>query len=376
MSPPLDPHAVLTHLREQGVGYFTGVPDSVLATFCTQLDTLAPGEHVIAANEGGAIGLALGDYLASARVPLVYLQSSGIGNAINPLLSLASPEVYGIPMLLLIGWRGEPGRSDEPQHLPQGRVLRHLLEACCVAHGVLDTPGERWRAQFTQLLETAQHRQGPAAMIVPAGTFEKHSPPKATSALPTREAAIDAVLGASADETIMVASTGMAGRELFELRTRHGQDHGRDFYSVGGMGHASQIALAIAVRQPGRQVLCLDGDGAALMHLGGLATLASLAPPNLVHVVLNNGVHDSVGGQPTVAQDIDLVSVAAALGYRHAQRTESVETLSRAVSAGQARPGPCLIDARIGRGWRADLGRPTHSPQMQKCKLMRALGAD
>jgi phosphonopyruvate decarboxylase len=364
---------LLREMLDRGIGFFAGVPDSLLAPFCASLARLPRSEHVIAANEGAAIGLAIGHYLARGAVPLVYMQNSGLGNAVNPLTSLADPEVYGVPLVLLIGWRGAPGEPDEPQHAKQGRITPDLLDVLEIPYQVLDGDCAEPAALVRRALAVARRRSGPSAIVVRRGAFAPHTPSMAAPRFPLkREEAIAALLAGLDPNSPIVATTGMIGRELFELRSRTGAGHARDFLCVGGMGHASQVALGLALARPGRKIVCLDGDGAALMHLGGLATIGA-SGASILHVVLNNGQHGSVGGQPTVALEIDLPGAARALGYAEASRVETAAELGGALVDVRSTTGPALLEVRVAPGERADLGRPTIWPQDAKRRFMEAL---
>ena len=355
---------VHARLLERGVSFYAGVPDSLLAPFCAWVaDHTDPARHVITANEGSAVALAAGHHLASGELGLVYLQNSGLGNAVNPLTSLADAEVYGIPMLLMIGWRGEPDTEDEPQHRKMGRVTGPLLDAIGVPYSVLPGEAEAAAASIDAAVEASRARSGPHALLVPAGRFEPYAKRPGPDEVYEmgREQALSILLEAVGADAAVVSTTGMASRELFELREARGERHERDFLTVGSMGHCSQIALGIALAQPGRELWCIDGDGAAIMHLGGLATIGAIAPPGLRHVVLNNAAHDSVGGQPTVAQRIDLCAIARACGYREVHRAEDENALRAALE--DLGEGPILLEVRVRRGARADLGRPTLSTQ-------------
>jgi len=371
----LAPSFLFELLKEHGTTFFAGVPDSLLKDFCAYLtDHTTPVEHIIPANEGSAVALAAGHHLATGGIPLVYMQNSGLGNALNPLLSLADPEVYAIPMLLLIGWRGEPGVKDEPQHVKQGKVTPALLEAAGIPYAVLSGEEAAARDQVRLAYEGMKAVQGPYALLVRKDTFSAHTlrSAPANTCLLSREEALKAVAALAEPRDIVVATTGMISRELHEDRTASGLGHARDFLTVGSMGHASQIALAIALHTPGRRIFCFDGDGAALMHLGGFATIGAQRPSNLVHIVFNNGAHDSVGGQPTAGFTVALTGIALSCGYVSACMVDSVEALASAVV--QARSGgPCLIEVRVRRGARKDLGRPTSSPVENKAALMREL---
>ena len=320
----LAPSDYLRVLGDAGVTFFTGVPDSLLKEFCACVTmSLKPEDHVIAANEGASVGLAIGHYIGTGSLPLVYLQNSGLGNTVNPLLSLASPEVYGTPMLLMLGWRGEPGKKDEPQHVHQGRVMVKMLEDMDLPVVVLSDDIAEAEAQTKAAAQQARDINGPVALVVKKGTFDKFAAPKAEADLPMgREEAIMAAAETLEDNAAVICTTGMPSRELFEFRARNEAGHHRDFLTVGGMGHSSQIALGLAMAQTDRPVYCFDGDGAALMHMGSMAITGQSGAKNLIHLVFNNGVHGSVGGQPTVGFDIDMPTIATVCGYVTAQRDD------------------------------------------------------
>ncbi|MDR1520309.1 MAG: phosphonopyruvate decarboxylase [Planctomycetota bacterium] len=346
-------------LERRGVDFCAGVPDTVVENFCNQVFVQPPaGGHVLAANEGGAVGLAAGHWLAAGKIPLVYMQNSGLGNAVNPLLSLADPEVFAIPMLLLIGWRGQPGVPDEPQHLKQGRVTQAILDSLEIPWQILDADFGKTLQVLDQAFRRLRQTPGPYALIAPKGCFEP-SPavPAGHAASLTREEAIRAIVAASHPGAAFVASTGMGPRELYEIREALGQGHERDFLNTGAMGHASMIALGAALARPGRRLICLDGDGALLMHLGALAIVPSLPCPNLTHILLNNGVHDSVGGQPNLFASLNAVALARVAGYRTAARAANLAELRVRLAEADG-DGPHFIETILARGFRQDLGRP------------------
>jgi phosphonopyruvate decarboxylase len=359
--------------------FFAGVPDSLLKHLGTHLEaTLPPAQHVIAANEGAAVALAIGHHLRTGSVPVVYMQNSGIGNAVNPLLSLADAEVYGIPLVLLIGWRGQPGVKDEPQHVKQGRVMTQLLDAMEIPYWVLPTEESDALAAAAEARDAAESSSRPVAILVEAGAFDKSessvTPTLLAADLPSREEALFAFAEAVGDEAAIVCTTGMLGRELFEYRESHPRPALRDFLCVGGMGHASSIAQGIALADPTADVWAFDGDGALLMHQGTLAVIAKAASPNFFHVVFNNGVHDSVGGQPTAIAGVDLPVVAEASGYRGSVRIRSCDEVATAVAEARAVGGPYLIEIQVHPGNRADIGRPTRTPAQSKVAFMAAVG--
>jgi len=384
----IDAEDFLTALHAEQVQFFAGVPDSLLKELCACFsDKLAAGQHVIAANEGGAIGLAIGHYLATHQPALVYMQNSGLGNVVNPIASLADPQVYGIPMLLVVGWRGELSADgaqihDEPQHVKQGQITLSQLEVMGIPYQVMSTQIDTAQQQLQTLLSQATKRQGPVALVVRKQSFapyQKTSTPAQPGAqladklpaLPSREQMIAAIVANLPQDAAVVATTGMASRELFELRKAQQAGHGRDFLTVGGMGHASQIACGIALAQPERQVVCIDGDGALLMHMGSLTISAQQA--NLLHIVLNNGAHDSVGGQPTVAAQLTLAEIASAAGYAQVYSVSGAESLNTALQQALASGKSSFIEVLCRKGARADLGRPTRTPAQNKQDFMQFL---
>jgi phosphonopyruvate decarboxylase len=369
----IKPNVFFDALVKAGVGYFSGVPDSLLKSFCAYVsDNTDTTNHVIAANEGAAVGLAMGYHLATGQLPLVYLQNSGLGNTINPLTSLVDTDVYSIPMLLLIGWRGEPGVKDEPQHVKQGRVTLDMLDSMQLPYTVIDVAEDDINTVIAQATESARTTGGAHALVVKKGSFDSYS---LNSELKqdfgwNREDAIKKIVAQLTSRDIVVATTGMASRELFECRVSLGQSHEQDFLTVGGMGHASQIALGIASQRKDRQIVCIDGDGAALMHLGSMAINGMSGMSNFKHIIINNGAHDSVGGQPTVAFDIDLPKIAQSCGYLHTHSCDSTATLDEALQNLFTAEGPAILEIKVNKGNRSDLGRPTTSPQQNKQAFM------
>lgn len=355
-----------------GADFFTGVPDSQLKALCNYLmDRYGtdPAHHIIAANEGNAAALAAGYHLATGKTPVVYLQNSGLGNIVNPLASLLSDKVYAIPCLFVIGWRGEPGVHDEPQHIFQGEATLPLLDALKVPYLILDSSVSE--EQLLAKLEEFRGRQ--AALVVRKGGLKYDKTPAYANPFPmSREEAIGHIL-AAAGKDFIVSTTGKASREVFELREGNGEGHGHDFLTVGSMGHSSSIALGVALQKPGRRIWCLDGDGAALMHLGAMAAIGAARPQNLVHVVLNNQAHESVGGLPTAAGTVDLPAIARACGYPEALSADSPEGLENALERVKHSQRLTFLEVKCALGARGDLGRPTTTPLENKAALMAAL---
>lgn len=372
----ITPEAFYTHLSLCGIDFYSGVPDSLLKSLCAFItDHSDVRHHIIAANEGGAIGLAAGYHLATGKIPAVYMQNSGMGNAANPLISLMDKDVYHMPVLLIIGWRGEPGQHDEPQHVKQGKVTIPLLDAMQVGHEVLTDKPQDLECQLKRVVETIRTNNEPFALIVKKGTFEPYSLNKTTASgwKMSREKAIQLVTCHLRKDDVIVSTTGMISRELFEFREQRQEGHAHDFLTVGSMGHASQIALGISLFKPERRVLCFDGDGASLMHLGSWGIAGVNASSNFYHIVLNNSAHDSVGGQPTVGSSVDFPAIAKACGYRTALSVQTEEELIKAIECLDSLEAPLLLEIKVAKGARKDLGRPTTTPIQNKNDLMNLL---
>ncbi len=354
-------------LCDEGIDFFAGVPDSLLKHFCTFIrQNVSESNNIITQNEGGAVALAAGHYLATGHLPLVYMQNSGIGNAVNPLLSLADPEVYSLPIVLLIGYRGEPGVHDEPQHKKQGMVTPALLDAMRYPYFILGSEPEEILRQTKEAIRIAKEQKTPVALVVRKGLFEEI--PSLHTMSDTKMTREDALEEISKLPGIFVSTTGFTSRELFEIRERRKEGHECDFLTVGSMGHSSMIALGIALAHPDLPVTCIDGDGAFLMHLGALAILGSRKPGNFTHIVINNGVHDSVGGQPTDIGALDLVKLASAAGYQRIESVSTREELHRILSENCS--GFRFIEVKVRPGARKDLGRPATTPQENCDALM------
>ena len=357
--------------------FFTGVPDSQLKALCDYLmsEYGISNKHVIAANEGNAVALAAGYHLATGRVPVVYMQNSGIGNIINPVASLMNDKVYGIPCVFIVGWRGEPGIHDEPQHIYQGEVTVKLLEDMDIRTFIIgkDTTEEQLTETmvgFKELLKKGKQ----VAFVVRKGALEFNQKVKyENSNQMVREEIIRHIVDATGED-IIVSTTGKASRELFEIREANGQSHAYDFLTVGSMGHSSSIALGIAMQKPEKKIWIIDGDGAALMHMGSMAVLGANAPKNIVHIVINNGAHETVGGMPTVAEKIDIVKIAEGCGYPGAVCVDNFEDLDGALMIARNKSELNLIEVKCSIGARADLGRPTTTAMENKERFMEYLG--
>lgn len=369
------PDFFIESLKQQEIEYFAGVPDSLLKQICAYMaEHLDKDRFTIAANEGGAVALAAGYHIATGKIACVYMQNSGEGNIINPLASLTDREVYRIPMLLLIGWRGRPGVHDEPQHVKQGKITTGLLNVMGVDYEILNKDEAVAEKQIQRAAEYIHTTGCTYALVVEKDTFDTYTKQPETAVLSLgREEAIRTVVASLPEKAAVVSTTGMISRELFEIREARGEGHEKDFLTVGSMGFASQIALGIALEKKDRKVYCFDGDGAVLMHLGGMAIVGSKAPENYIHLVFNNGAHDSVGGQPTVGLSVDLPAIAKAVGYTQVFSVDSREDLENVVKHAAELKGPVFIEVKVKKGNRKDLGRPTTTPRQNKEALMKYL---
>lgn len=368
---------VKTFTNILGADFYTGVPDSQLKALCNYLMNtygIDPKHHVIAANEGNCTALAAGYHLATGKVPVVYMQNSGEGNIINPVASLLNDKVYKIPVIFVVGWRGEPGTKDEPQHIYQGEVTVKLLEDMGIKSFVIrkETTEEEVKEAMTSFSATLSDGFDVAFVISKGALSYDEKVVYKNDNQMIREEIIKHIVKASGEDPI-VSTTGKASRELFETRVANGQSHKYDFLTVGSMGHSSSIALGVAINKPDQKIWCVDGDGAVLMHMGSMAVLGSQKPKNMVHVVINNCAHETVGGMPTVMGDVDLVAVAKACGYPKAVKVSTYDELDAELQKAKNSNELCLIEAMCSIGARDDLGRPTTTALENKENFMEYL---
>jgi phosphonopyruvate decarboxylase len=372
----INPQDFAKALKNNNIDFITGVPDSLLKDICAYITTFfSEKQHLIATNEGSAIALAIGSYLASGKVPLVYMQNSGLGNIINPLSSLADIEVYSIPIILLIGWRGELDINqiqihDEPQHVKQGKITEGQLKLLGIPYIILDSNSDIINV-IDRMHKLSLENSSPVAILVRKNTFSTFKiETNYNDNLLTRENVIE-ILANGLINFPIVSTTGMASRELFEIRKKNNQGHYRDFLTVGGMGHASQIAAGISLVKPDCKVVCLDGDGALLMHMGSMAISATI--PNIIHIVLNNGSHDSVGGQPTMGRKLVFKEIADKFNYKLTMTANSEDEIKECIEKIIKTDGSCFLEINCSTGARKDLGRPDRSPSQNKKDFMNFL---
>lgn len=395
-------------LSKQEIEFFCGVPDSLLKNLCAYIDDhYQSAAHVITANEGNAVAMASGYHLTTGKAAMVYMQNSGLGNTVNPLTSLADPQVYSIPMLLVIGWRGEPSVKDEPQHIKQGAVSEQMLDVLGIPYVILSqqTQDSQLDTQLNELMLQMHQQKRPVALLVRKGAFEKEAASTKTVSLTKalsqqgksqtyeqllyREQALKLLIDEIPDDALIVSTTGKTSRELFELRKAQGRTCA-DFLTVGAMGHASSIAMGAAIGNPQRLVVVIDGDGALLMHMGALPVIGQYPLSNLLHIVLNNGCHESVGGQATVANEIDIPNIADACGYQHCWQASSAQQIKDSITEALVLSTSAnittannsdenrranMIEVKIQAGSRDDLGRPTSTTIENKQAFMSKANA-
>ena len=372
-------YRLLSELENMGITTIAGVPDSTLKQFCDGIQTYEGGmEHYVTANEGAAVGVAIGSFLATGKPACVYMQNSGIGNAVNPLASLANKDVYGIPMLFIVGWRGEPGVKDEPQHVFQGKITCELFATLQVPYQVVDkeTTEEEMLTILAQAKKVLDNNEQ-FALIVKKGTFEKADPFVWENGNTIgREEVLGRILEMLPTDAAIVSTTGKISRELYEQSDRIFGHHNHIFMTVGGMGHASMIALGLAKKRPDKKVVCIDGDGAALMHMGAIPFIAQQAPENFYHIIINNQAHESVGAMPTGCQGTDFAKIAETAGYVKTLKIMALDEVQTALESVITEKGPVLVEILVSLDSRADLGRPKESARENKESFMNMLGVN
>jgi len=373
----INPLDFYKEIKIKGIDFFTGVPDSLLKELCLCIeDNNISNNHIIAANEGNAIAIASGYHLGTGKIPLVYMQNSGLGNAINPLLSLCDNKVYSIPLIMIIGWRGEPGIKDEPQHIKQGKIQVSLLKSMGIKSFTIDKNMSITSNIISSAINEAKSKNEPIALVIKKGTFSKYQLSKKNIILQnrdlmTRERSLEVIIKNLLEDTIVVSTTGKTSREIFEIRDKIDKDHSKDFLSVGSMGHCSSIALGIAISNPNKKVICIDGDGSLLMHLGSLSTIAKVKPKNFYHILINNQVHESVGGQETSIKYINVLGLVKSNNYKKIYSINNEIDLESVFKLFLNSEGPNFLEINVKSGSRDNLGRPYIKPIDNKKEFMK-----
>lgn len=362
-------------IEKLGIDFFTGVPDSQLKPFTNEIISRygVGRKNVIAANEGNAVGLASGYYIATDKPGCVYLQNSGLGNIFNPVTSLTNEEVYGIPVLYVVGWRGEPDVHDEPQHVFQGKITLQTLKLLNIKAFDIhkDITVEKMSEIFNEISQRFLNRES-SALVIRKGALENKTKVQFSNHNTlVRESAIKKIIECIPKESLITSTTGKISRELYENRELNGERHEKDFLTVGSMGHASSIALGQALSQKNKKIVCIDGDGAVIMHMGAMATIGAYQPANLLHIVLDNSAHETVGGIPTVSQKIDFVSMAKSVGYEEAYEVENLNTLESVLKESIKKDKLIFIRVLVALGSRENLGRPKERPRDNLEKFMK-----
>ncbi len=366
-------------LEKNNLDFFTGVPDSLLKQICLCIDEKAKvNHHIIAANEGTAVAIASGYHLGTGKIPVVYMQNSGLGNAINPLLSLCDPEVYSIPMIVMIGWRGEPGVKDEPQHVKQGKVQVDLLNSLNLPFSIISKDEKNINSLLSDCIKRANSEKSPHVLLIKKGTFNYYNNVliEKNNKKFIREKALEIILDSLPKDAIIISTTGVTSREIFEIRERNDQKHNKDFLTVGSMGHSSSIALGLAVANPERKVFCIDGDGSIIMHMGSLSVIGDIGPKNFYHILINNESHESVGGQSTSAKNINFSDLVKANNYKKTYKTSTEADLVTSLSTFSNLTGPSFLEVKVSLGHRKKLGRPTIKPVENKKSFMKFVKKD
>ncbi|WP_296866275.1 phosphonopyruvate decarboxylase [uncultured Methanobrevibacter sp.] len=363
----------VNYLKDINIDFFTGVPDSQLSSFADYIEENCG--NIIAANEGNALAIASGYNLSTGNIPLVYLQNSGLGNIVNPVTSLTHSEVYSIPIVYLVGWRGQPGIHDEPQHIKQGAITLDLLDMLDIEYTIITK-----ETKFDELVEVFENNfvdqlnnGNSVAVVVSKGSFEDYKIKKENKNILTREEAIQTIVDFLSDDDMVVSTTGKSSRELFEYREELKQGHGNDFLTVGSMGHSSSIALGVALNNSNKKIFCFDGDGAILMHMGSLALIGSMKPNNFYHVMFNNSAHESVGGLPTIMSDIHIDEIVLACGYKKVYNASNIDELKSVLPQFIEDTGPIFLNIDVNLESRKDLGRPTTTPIENKNEFIKKL---
>ena len=357
----------LKFLLKKKINFFTGVPDSLLKFFLNELNLISKNNNITAVNEGSAVSMAIGYYLATKKIPCVYMQNSGLGNAINPLASLAHKKVYSVPMVLIVGWRGGPSYHDEPQHKVKGKITLKLLKLLKVKYEILNNKVKNFN-KFSKLIRYSEKNSTPVAIIVEKNTFEQNKKiriDKTKNKSVYRREIIEILLKKIKKKTKLISTTGYTSRELNQLRSQRKLYNGQDFYLVGGMGHATSVALGVALKTKNK-VVCLDGDGSLLMHMGSLSTVGYFKNKNFLHIMFNNKSHESVGGQKVLSDQVDFKNMILSLGYKNYSLVSNKKEFNKRIDTFLNSKGPSFINILTRKGILKDLKRPSDLKKIKR----------
>lgn len=364
-------------LKENGFTFFTGIPDSTFKNFMKFIvdNDGKCLQNLVACNECESIALSAGYYLATNKIGIAYMQNSGLGKAINPLTSLCDQDTYSIPVLLLIGWRGEPGKNDAPQHKKMGRIMLSLLETLEIPYSILEPDLDYIKNEMKKAKKYFNNRKEPYAFIIRRNFFEDYdikTLQKNNYEL-NREEAIELIMDNLDENDIVISTTGLISREVYEYRENREKDHFKSFYNIGSMGCASSIGLSIALQRPNKRILIFDGDGAAIMQMGVFTTIGKNFPDNLVHIIFDNHAHETTGNQPSNSTAVNFHQVALASNYNYGTIVTTKSQLLDVINEIKHKKGPQMIVVRVKMGFRLDLKRPEKEPTNYKEYLMKYL---
>jgi len=360
--------SLFSYLKKKNITFFTGVPDSILKESKYILDKLEFKNHIVAHNEGGAIGIGAGYYLKTKKIPCVYFQNSGLGNAINPLVSMVHKNVYSIPMLLLIGWRGAPKISkDEPQHLLQGKITEKMLKLMNIRYCTIDHTKDF--KQLGKIIDISKKKQVPVACLIKKNTLKKNfdeiKKKKVDKIKLKRHEIIDFIIRKNYKNIKIFSTTGYTSRELYQLR-KFNKSNTKDFLNVGAMGHTSMIALGYSLKNKKHKTLCLDGDGSLIMHMGTLPVIGENQIKNFKHIVFNNEVHESVGGQKTPQKNTNFKKLSLSCGYSKYFFSNSLSDFKKKYALFLKSNGPSFYEIKISSGSLKNLERPNNFIKIKK----------
>ena len=362
-------------LTKEELNFITGIPCSILKDFLSGLsEKKGQIEHIIATSEEEAMSIGVGYYLATAKIPIVYMQNSGLARSVDVLTSLANKEVYNVPILLLISWRGDPSKKDEPQHLKMGKITPKILKTLNIPYTVLSDSKPKIVKEIKVAKKYLENNSLPYAIIIKKGLIKPDQTKKQKDVyLLSREETIKIIINNLKNDEVIISTTGKTSRELFEYRETKKQSHKTDFYTVGSMGCSAAIALGIALGKPKKKIFVFDGDGSVLMQMGSLATIGHYLPKNFYHIIFDNNTYDSTGGQKTVSDTVNFNKIAFACGYKNVKTVFTQKKLVNIIQNLKMSSGPKMLVIKIKNGSRKDLGRPTITPSENKKLLMNFL---